>query len=509
MSISNSLATAAPHLLSSWSPLNGRLEPRHVRRAANRRVWWECQDVEAHPPWQTSVGNRTVGETGCNICTGNGFGPEGSFEALHPELTLLWHPVRNGDQSPGDYAPRSSVYAWWKCGVSPDHEWRAQIGSLVSGSECPFCAVRGARASLSNSLARHHPDVAASWLGPLEGDASPWTVTVSSAVWVEWGCASGHRFDDRVYTRVRSAGCPVCLNRRVAPENSLAALMPELAGQWHPDLNGPLRPTDVSIASGRTVWWTCEVAEDHVWPAKVANRVRGNSCGMCTNRRVSSTNSLRALFPRIADELHPLQDDGVADGSRVLAGSNDRKRWRCSFNPEHVWSTTVTARTLNGTGCPDCAPVSRSMQEVALLFELMVHFDIDPQDTSVRTSSGLERVDIKLQEHKLIVEFDGSYWHRDREERDREKVERLRQAGWGVVRVREAPLKAITESDVVVPFKAPADEVAVAVVEQVELISGTSVPTRGLHEDGAGPLRREAAETFYEALRRSELEGPK
>lgn len=62
-----------------------------------------------------------------------------------------------------------------------------------------------------------------------------------------------------------------------------------------------------------------------------------------------------------------------------------------------------------------------------------------------------------LQHVVLVVEFDGSYWHRERTDKDAEKAAIIEQTGshlpHRVVRIREAPLKALDLQDVVVPAK--------------------------------------------------------
>lgn len=60
--------------------------------------------------------------------------------------------------------------------------------------------------------------------------------------------------------------------------------------------------------------------------------------------------------------------------------------------------------------------------------------------------------------HVLAVEYDGAYWHRGHEDRDRRKTE-LIEARWPdrkclVVRVREHPLTPLGLCDVQVPFRA-------------------------------------------------------
>ena len=40
-------------------------------------------------------------------------------------------------------------------------------------------------------------------------------------------------------------------------KKSLAETHPEIAKQWHPTKNGSLTPFDLSIGSGKLVWWKC------------------------------------------------------------------------------------------------------------------------------------------------------------------------------------------------------------------------------------------------------------
>jgi very-short-patch-repair endonuclease len=63
-------------------------------------------------------------------------------------------------------------------------------------------------------------------------------------------------------------------------------------------------------------------------------------------------------------------------------------------------------------------------------------------------------VDILDRSRRLIVEYDGQHWHRDRVEHDRLKSARLKANGWAVIRVREAPLTCLDPIwDVQVEYK--------------------------------------------------------
>jgi hypothetical protein len=77
-------------------------------------------------------------------------------------------------------------------------------------------------------------------------------------------------------------GCPYCSNKKVSKTNSLAALYPELATQWHPTKNGDLTPDQVVAGSHDVYWWQCPDNPNHQWPASLDKRTgAGRGCPVC------------------------------------------------------------------------------------------------------------------------------------------------------------------------------------------------------------------------------------
>ena len=46
---------------------------------------------------------------------------------------------------------------------------------------------------------------------------------------------------------------------------------------WYQELNGELKPSDITTGSSRRVWWQCEFW--HVWRAAVYSRTGAKKCG--------------------------------------------------------------------------------------------------------------------------------------------------------------------------------------------------------------------------------------
>jgi hypothetical protein len=111
-----------------------------------------------------------------------------------------------------------------------------------------------------------------------------------------------------------------------------------------------------------------------------------------------------------------------------------------------------------------------------LAHELASLVDFDLEAHKVRFAGRLRDVDIVLEDLKVVVEFDGAYWHRNKVDKDREKTALMEEAGWQVIRVRERPLDSIHVNDVMVDPMAPAKMVADLVLNKIVDVTGTKIP---------------------------------
>lgn len=127
---------------------------------------------------------------------------------------------------------------------------------------------------------------------------------------------------------------------------------PELVAQWDRVRNGEISPEAVSAGSARMIWWRCPRGADHLWKAKPNNRTSGTGCPFCANKRVSTTNNLKACFPDAARQWHPTKN-GEVEPSEVVATSSRVCWWRCARG--HEWRASVRDRSRDQTGCPYCA----------------------------------------------------------------------------------------------------------------------------------------------------------
>jgi hypothetical protein len=266
-----------PSMAKEWHPSNnGSLTPVDVTINSHKLVWWKCS--KGHE-WKATVNDRSNKGTGCPYCSGNKVNGENCLQALNPSLAKEWHPVKNGSVTPKDLTAGSSKKVWWQC--SKGHEWEATVGSRNTGNGCPYCD--GKKVSPENCLQTVNPTLAKEWHPTKNGILKQMDVTSSSNKKVWWKCSKGHEWEATVNNRNKGSHCPYCSGRKASDENSLQALNPSLAKEWHPTKNGNLTPRDITAGSNIKVWWLC--SRGHEWEVIVNNRGRGSGCPYCYRLR--------------------------------------------------------------------------------------------------------------------------------------------------------------------------------------------------------------------------------
>ena len=462
-----------------WDPeLNHGMTPSEVKRGSNKRIWWRCLDNRDHV-WQQSVCVVANGH-GCPLCSGNKFSEDLSLAVRYPDIARLFDVSKN-QTHPDQVTANSTKSYWWRgdCG----HLWESTPNRMVTaikrigaGREssisdrkfspgCTFCA--GKAVWPGESFIDLFPSQAELWHPQRNGNLKPSDVTPFSTRRVWWRCRKyrTHEWEGAVSVQTIARDCPFCQNRRLDPgTNSLSVTHPLIAKQWHPTRNRGLTPRDITPGYSKQVWWKCAKGSDHVWKQKPITRTRGIGCPFCGGIRLSRTNSLAAVNPKLAKQWirarnRPLKPEKVRQ--------NDKRYvwWQCPVDSRHKYRARIAARYAN-VGCPFCTLAPRSKAEIFLEFELRQFFEIAPDRSVIRIGERNLRCDIVIADSKVVIEFDGSYWHMGLQTRDEEKGRLLRAAGWRVVRVREEPLEASSPLDVIVPQQ-PVKKTADAVIRRL------------------------------------------
>ena len=484
-----SLADLFPDVASEWHPtLNGDLTPKEVTKSSNKKRMWICDKGPDHV-WEASVGNRTLRGSGCPMCAGREASVTNSIATqCSPEILKQWNYEKNGDVTPESLPIGTHQKVWWKCDKGPDHEWQAQtrhrMGLVPSmpASGCPACD--GKQVSVTNSLATLFPHLVSEWHPTKNKGVTPDQIVAGDNDKYWWICDKGpdHVWDATANKRSYAGRtCPYCAHQKWSITNSFVTLYPEALSYWHPTKNGDLDPKDI-IGGGGTFdkyWWKCDKGPDHEWTATAGSlAMRDTGCPACVHQQLSVTNSLETLYPLIASEWHPTKN-GKLTPADVIGGGKQKVWWQCQVVPEHVWDTRIINRTKGGgkgTGCPDCTVFPRSIPEMNLAYELSSVIDFDPNDHKVRFNGRLRDVDIAIEPLNIIVEYDGAYWHRNKQERDTSKTQQMEEAGWTVIRVREEPLESIHPNDIFIDVNTTPKEITDLVLKRIAEVTGKKIP---------------------------------
>ena len=278
-----------PEIAATWNTSkNGELTPEMFSSGSTDKVWWKCPICGNE--WETRIDHRCAG-AGCPICStdeamrrrnSNYINKNGSLADHHPELVAEWNYAKNGELTPQDTLSGSNQKVWWKC--KNGHEWKATIVSRTkNGAGCAVC--NGKRIlSGYNDLATLNPKLLEEWDFE-RNKLKPTEVGLGSHKKVWWVGECGHKWNAAVSSRAKGANCPYCSNHKIlVGYNDLATTNPDLASEWHPTLNGALKPTDITAGSEKKVWWYGYCG--HEWQSIVYHRNKGVGCPICSKEKL-------------------------------------------------------------------------------------------------------------------------------------------------------------------------------------------------------------------------------
>jgi hypothetical protein len=149
-----------------------------------------------------------------------------------------------------------------------------------------------------------------------------------------------------------------------------------------------------------------------------------------------------------------------------------------------------------------------SRRQLALGFELQALLP-DTQPTGAKLTAGGRRweVDILIPAHRVVVEFDGRYWHArpGSEARDRRKSDAIRAAGYTLIRVREDPLPMLHPHDVSGPV-GDTKAAVVAVLNRIIEITGQPISAAAAYAATPGLLAEAALHAHVDSALRDDTE---
>lgn len=398
----NDLATINKELAKEWNyEKNKDLLPTMISRCSEKKVWWKCS---LNHEWQATVHSRNVGK-GCPICSKRkqtsmfeyilfyyfrqvDNSVMHSYNELGFELDIFIPSKNIGIEYDGEYFHKNiqtrdikknkqclenniKLYRIREklpslnsssiditCNNNLDeiiHNlikeiYNKEINIDIKRDEIEILNLREL-SELENSLANKFPNIAKEWHPIKNKNLLPTMFSYGSGQNVWWLGNCGHEWKTTILNRTTGKqGCPYCSNNILLNGyNDLETNNSELAKEWHPRLNGDLKPNMISPNSHTKVWWLGKCG--HEWDDTPLHRNRGVGCPYCNNKRIlKGYNDLETLNQKLAKEWHPILNGDLLP-SMVSKGSGKKVWWKCGQG--HEWQAEINSRN-KGAGCPYC-----------------------------------------------------------------------------------------------------------------------------------------------------------
>lgn len=127
----------------------------------------------------------------------------------------------------------------------------------------------------------------------------------------------------------------------------------DLIQEWNWEKNNELGfyPDQITLGSGRDVWWTCDQGHEYSMP--VYRRAHNNSgCPYCIGKKVLvGFNDLATVNPDLASEWN-YDKNGALTPTMVTGVCGKHVWWKCANG--HEWQVKISNRS-HGSRCPYCA----------------------------------------------------------------------------------------------------------------------------------------------------------
>lgn len=396
-------------LNSKWDyEKNKDICPKKITINSSKKFWWKCQNGHSYQEKPTNEFRR---KNDCSICSGTSLlRGYNDFLTKCPDVKNWWNYELN-EKGPEDYLPRSGKKVHFVCPKDSRHVFKREIrhanknGKMV---RCPICCGQS-RLKDYSSLYYRYPQLREVWSSE-KNKSSLKSVfsTVGQKYW--WNCGNGLNHFDFSSPRLKIKGqkCTVCAGRTVLKGfNDLATRRPESVLYWDFEKND-IKPSDVVVGSDKKVWWRCNKGHSNF--CKVSTQARKNfkHCRVCGEAHVvEGVNDLKTKHEKVGIYwAWQLNDKKPWEVAWSIA---DKKYWFVCKNGHEVLRSPK-AFMNQPEGCPLCYD-SISKAEKEIFNQIKTQFP----DLEVLQQKYFGRfsADICIEDIKLIIEYNGTFWHCD------------------------------------------------------------------------------------------------
>ena len=313
-----------------------------------------------------------------------------------------------------------------RCGKEHQKGYRSL---KISGAYCEQCNHSMAAAEKSGSLKKMFPVQSVMWDKGNNKICSD-NVSVNSRLRGTFVCNGidndlpDHSFTATVSNVVAcwkqgNLGCPVCAGKKIVRGvNDFESRYPQFAKYWDYDLNEE-KPWEVSYNSEKNYHFICDKGHKFMRdPCHMRRGMSGNGCPVCRGRRIiEGSNDLLSQRPDVAGNwVSELNDLAV---NEVTVRSNQYAYFRCSSKRcNNIFREKICAVTSTNGLCPDCRNRTYSDAEKDLAEYIKnLGFNIV---TNSKLTGNSQTFDIYVPERKVAIEYNGLYWHSERNGRGKD-----------------------------------------------------------------------------------------
>lgn len=437
------LAYVKPFLIDQWDRnKNFPLLPNMVPANGKQKVWWICD--RGHE-WETHLYSRNSVE--CKFC--NRERPRKTrldWTITKTKIASEWHPTKNKSEIPNREIYRIDEKAWWIC--DKGHEWEALISNRIHKNiGCNQCS--GFKPIIGeNDLASLRPDLLQFW--DWENNAKhPSEYKEFSNAYVNWICIEGHKTRDSINHKANGRKCKFCSNKTILKGyNDFYYKYPDLAKEWDYKKNN-ITPNEIFGGETKKRFWLCPL--NHSYQMSPNKRTTSSqNCHYCSNQKtLVGYNDLATTRPDLAKKWHPTKNEKYTPHT-IRKGMKVDVWWLCDKG--HEWKRKMIHQNASLVDCPECSLIQSSAIE-QLIFKKISPLLKNPVNGNKLPSPYLKAektsVDISgiYNNVLVVIEYDGSYWHQNKEDVDIRKTRGLIDSDIFVIRIRENKLDFLNYDD--------------------------------------------------------------
>lgn len=268
-------------------------------------------------------------------------------------------------------------------------------------------------------------------------------------VW--WICPNGHdHYQQSPHQKTQgNIGCPKCnIEQRarsrsaeiIEQKGSIIKTHPNMVQEWDYDRNS-VSPTTILAGSHTKYWWKCpQCGQSYLMsPNLRSSKERGcPDCGIEARGKAKRSNLLKKYGTLAETNALIANEWDYSKNSdtpyEVHQGMPDERWWICNYG-HPSYQQSIRDRVRRGYGCPLCqGEYQTSFPEQAIFYYIKKAY---PDAQNRYSDSGFE-IDIYIPRLKIGLEYDGSFWHKDKQERELKKDAFYAEKGIRVVHVKEA-----------------------------------------------------------------------